>query len=153
MKVTMVLIFIISLFCSSSYASEKYHLYPKEGAFLSYYKKSAAFENETTTYRYIYEISIGQKNKSCLIAAIPEEHIGSGNAFYYNCEILKAHDELLVISKEPVKNDPYLESYYIYPKLKMGFMVVGKANHGFTKSLPAFPDASIAVIPLIIGSK
>ena len=135
---------------SNSDALENYFLTPQEGAFLTYFKDEDLFRIETTKYKYVYEILIGRKNNACHIAAVHEDLPDNHNSTFFECEILKNLDDLLIVSKNPVINDPYQEFYFLYLELKMGFMVIGKANDGFSKNIPIFPDASVAAIPLKI---
>lgn len=150
MKVITCLIMLFILISTSSYAADKFTLTPQEGAYLSYYKNGNSFKNETTRYNYIYDIAIEKDKGTCRIAAIPEAYKKTFPAIYFNGYIIKTSDDLLVVSKNPENNDPYQELYFIYPKLKVGFMVIGKANDGFPDTKSAFPSASLAAIPLTI---
>lgn len=133
---------------TSGYALEGYTLYPEEGAYLTYFKKNNSFNNETTKYNYVYKILLDRNGGACRIGAIPADLEGKFSPTFFKCNILKSLENILVLSKDPVSSDPFQEFYFLYPSLKIGFMVIGKANDGFTSSLPNFPDASIAAIPL-----
>lgn len=153
MKVVITALFFFTLFYQNSCAAEKYIFTPQEGAFLTYFESSNEFKNETTKYEYFYEALIDRKSGECRIAAIPDFLKGKFTPPFFKCEILKNLDNLIIISKNPVKTDSYQEFYFIYPLLNIGFMVVGKANDGFSSNIPNFPSASISAIPLIINVK
>lgn len=153
MKAAISTILFFALICSNSYALEKYIFSPQEGAFLTYFESNSSFKNETTKYKYTYEALIDKTSGACRIAAIPDSLKENFTSPFFECQILKNIDDLLVLSKNPIESDPYQEFYFIYPKLNIGFMIIGKANDGFLRKMPAFPSASVAAIPLEISVK
>ncbi len=153
MKIVITALFFFAFFCQNSYAVENYILSPQEGAFLTYFERSSEFKNETTKYKYFYEALIDKNNGECRIAAIPDFLKENYTPSFFECEILKSFENLIIISKNPLKTDPYQEFYFIYPQLNIGFMVIGKANDGFSSKIPNLPSASVAAIPLTIKVK
>jgi len=45
---------------------------------------------------------------------------------------------LIVLSRDPAKVDTYQEFYFLYPKLNIGFIVIGKTIVIFQKSFKIF---------------
>lgn len=140
---------VLILVCSTCFAEVKFIFEPQEGVYLAYSEKDKQFQKEPTKYSYTYEIVIDSSSNSCRIAAIEKRGTYSSPIIFHNGSILKQLADMIVLSKNPVDSDPYQEFYFIYPKLGIGFMVIGKANDGFTSPLvPTFPSASISTIPL-----
>jgi hypothetical protein len=145
-----VFISLLFIFLSQAcFAEEKLIFEPEEGAYLTFLEKTKEFNHESTEYKYTYEIIIDHSTNSCRIANIIKNSKENSSIIFHAGSILRNLEDMIILEKSPAPQDPYQEFYFIYPKLKVGFMVIGKTNDGFSSSLlPGFPAASVSAIPL-----
>ncbi len=151
MKLMAQICMIFILLGSNCHAIEKYTLKPQPGTYIGFFKEGKKFEKKVTNYEYSYELLINETGKHGRIAAVHNEIKGLIAPMFFDLKILKISNDLLILSKDPIKEDPYQEFYFIYPNLKMGFIILGKANDGFEeKRSSSFPDASVSAIPFFL---